>query len=254
MYRRIVNPQRLSRAVSEQIRDLIRNEKLKPGEQLPSEEQLASLLGVSRPTVREAVKSLVSLNVVEIRRGRGTFISERPGLQSDPLGLDFVSEGDVHTYLIEFRQMIEPQVGRLAAVRAGKKEVHALEQSLQRMKDGLKLQEVHLANELEFHRTIAESSRNPVVLRIVPMVLEAIRRAYRDAPRTSQDHSAAYEEHLAVLDAIRGGDPDGAERAMHRHLERSRERTILRQQAFRRRAAGRRDRGAPPRVGSRHRR
>ena len=245
MYRRIVNSQRLSRAVSEQIRDLIKTEKIKPGEQLPSESELARLIGVSRPTVREAVKSLVSLNIVEIQRGRGTFVTQRPGLHSDPLGLEFVPEKNIHTYLIEFRQMIEPQVARLAAERADKRDVDALEQCLERMKEGLKLHEVHLANELDFHRTIAESARNPVVVRIVPMVLEAIRRTYHDAPRTSQDHGAAYEEHIAVLDAIRRGDPDTAERAMHRHLERSRERTIMRQRASRRKAAAVRDKPIP---------
>ena len=76
MYRKIKNQSRLSHEVAGQIKELIRKEKLKPGDKLPNEMQLAELFGVSRPTIREAAKSLVSQNIIKILRGKGTFVSE----------------------------------------------------------------------------------------------------------------------------------------------------------------------------------
>ena len=115
MYRRIKNQNRLSDEVANRIKELIRKEKLRPGNKLPNEMQLAELFGVSRPTIREAVKSLVSQNIIMILRGKGSFVSETPGIASDPLGLDFLIDDDLHLALIEVRLLIEPGVARLAA-------------------------------------------------------------------------------------------------------------------------------------------
>ncbi len=96
MYRRIKNQNRLSDEVANRIKELILKKKLRPGNKLPNEMQLAELFGVSRPTIREAVKSLVSQNIIMILRGKGTFVSETPGIASDPLGLDFLIDDNFH--------------------------------------------------------------------------------------------------------------------------------------------------------------
>jgi len=131
MYRRIPNEQRLSLEVANREKELIRKEKLKPGDKLPNEMQLAKLFGVSRPTVREAVKSLVSQNIIEIQRGKGTFVSETPGIASDPLGLEFVVGEDLHLSLIEVRLLIEPGVARLAAERGTPADIDRIGKYLQ---------------------------------------------------------------------------------------------------------------------------
>lgn len=228
MYRRIPNERRLSLEVANRIKELIRKEKLKPGDKLPNEMQLAELFGVSRPTVREAVKSLVSQNIIEIQRGKGTFVSQTPGIASDPLGLDFLVGEDLHLSLIEVRHLIEPGVARLAAERGTPADVDRIGQYLQEMQQIVDRHEVGMGTELEFHRSIAEATENPVIMRLVPIIMDSIIKTYRDAPRTSEDHRQALSEHTEIFNAIKSRDKDGAYGAMERHLQESYRRTLAR--------------------------
>lgn len=99
----------LAERVADQLAGLIAENKFKKGERLPSEFQLAEAVNVGRGTIREAVKILVSRNIVEIRRGLGTFVSEKTGLTEDPLGLNFVEDKSrLALDLMEVRAMIEP--------------------------------------------------------------------------------------------------------------------------------------------------
>jgi DNA-binding FadR family transcriptional regulator len=226
MYRKIKYQSRLSHEVANQIKELIRKEKLRPGNKLPNEMQLAELFGVSRPTIREAVKSLVSQNIIEILRGKGTFVSETPGIASDPLGLDFLIDDNLHLALIEVRLLIEPGVARLAAERGTPADIGRIGGYIQEMEDIVGRHEVGMGTELEFHRSIAEATENPVIMRIVPIILDAIIKTYRDAPRTSEDHRQALLEHTAVFTAISDHDKEGAYSAMRLHLENSYRRTL----------------------------
>ena len=228
MYRRIPNERRLSLEVANRIKDLIRMEKLRPGDKLPNEMRLAELFGVSRPTVREAVKSLVSQNIIEIQRGKGTFVTQTPGIASDPLGLDFLTDEDLHLYLIEVRLLVEPGVARLAAERGTTADIDRIADYLHEMERIVDRHEVGMGTELEFHRSIAEATENPVIMRLVPIIMDSIVKTYRDAPRTSEDHRQALLEHTEVFNAINGRDRDGAYQAMERHLQNSYRRTLSR--------------------------
>lgn len=226
MYKRIANQNRLSHEVAKRIKELIRKEKLKPGNKLPNEMQLAELFGVSRPTVREAVKSLVSQNIIEIHRGKGTFVSQTPGIASDPLGLDFLVDQDLHLSLIEVRLLIEPGVARLAAERGTPADIDLIGKYLGEMKDIVDRHEVGMGTELEFHRSIAEATENPVIMRLVPIIMDAIIKTYQDAPRTNEDHRQALLEHSAIFHSIKTRDPEGASDSMRKHLEKGYRRTL----------------------------
>jgi DNA-binding FadR family transcriptional regulator len=88
---------------------------------------------------------------------------------------------------------------------------------------------VEINAELDFHRSIAEATRNPVIMRIIPIIMESIERTYHDAPRTSEDHRHAFEEHKVIYEAIAAHDPTRAYEAMQNHLEASYQRTLARQ-------------------------
>ncbi len=226
MYKKLGNQSQLSREAAEHIKTLIRSEKLKSGDKLPNETRLAELFGVSRPTVREAVKSLVSHNIIEIVRGKGTYVTRTPGLSSDPLGLDFLADPDLPLSLIEARRMFEPQVARLAAERAEMADHQRLDALLEEMK-GIETRDATWVKvELEFHGAIARATRNPVIMRVMPVIVEAIVKSLRYAPRTPEDHREALREHAAILAALRSKDPDAAYQAMLRHLEASYRRTV----------------------------
>ena len=226
MYKKLGNQSHLSNEAAEHIKALIRSEKLKAGDKLPNEMQLAELFGVSRPTVREAVKSLMSQNIVVIVRGKGTFVAENPGISSDPLGLDFVSDRDLPLSLIEARRILEPDVARLAAERAKAEDIRRLEGLLDEMKQSMTRDAIWVDIELEFHGSIARATQNPVIMRIVPVIVEAIVKSLRYAPRTAEDHRKAFREHSTILKAIRDKKPDIAFRAMQRHMDASYKRTV----------------------------
>ena len=226
MYKKLSNRNRLSHEAADHIKTLIRGEKLKAGDKLPNEMQLAESFGVSRPTVREAVKSLVSQNIIEIVRGKGTFVAQNPGISSDPLGLDFLADRDLPLSLIEVRRIIEPEVARLAAQRAKATDVQRLERLVAEMKGIVTRDATWVRVEQEFHSGIARATQNPVIMRIVPVVVEAIVKTLRYAPRSSADHRHAFREHAAILAAIREKSPEKAFQAMRQHLEASYRRTI----------------------------
>jgi DNA-binding FadR family transcriptional regulator len=231
MYKRIEIQEQLSSVVAKEIKNLIREQRLKPGDKLPNEMELSELFGVSRPTIREAIKSLLSQNVVSIQRGRGTFVSETPGVVTDPLGFDFIHSSELQIALIEARLIIEPGAARLAARNAEAEDVERIERLLHEMEESVQKHQVRITKELEFHRSIALATKNPVIVRIVPVIMEAIHKTYKEAPRTTEDHRQALEEHLKVLEAIRAHDPEEAYAAMKHHLENSLQRTLMKRQA-----------------------
>jgi DNA-binding FadR family transcriptional regulator len=226
MYKKLSSQSRLSHEAANHIKALIRGEKLKAGDKLPNEMQLAKSFGVSRPTVREAVQSLVSQNIIEIVRGKGTFVAQNPGVSRDPLGLDFLAERDLPLSLIEARRLIEPGVARLAAQRVQETDLQKLERLVAEMKGIVTRDATWVRVEQDFHSSIAKATRNPVIMRIVPVIVEAIVKSLRYAPRTPEDHRQAFREHSAILAAIREKSPEKAFRAMRLHLQASYRRTV----------------------------
>jgi DNA-binding FadR family transcriptional regulator len=229
MYTNLSSEKQRSQEVASHIKELIRDEKLKPGEKLPNELELCALFSVSRPTVREAVKALVSQGIIEIRRGKGTYVSQEPGIAEDPLGLDFITTPNLRLTLIEARLIIEPGAARLAAQKADDNDIAKIAASVRAMEEVVYQHKVEIHTELDFHRSIAEATRNPVIMRIIPIIMESIVKTYRDAPRTSEDHRHAFEEHKVIYEAIAARDPERSYDAMQSHLEASYRRTIAKQ-------------------------
>jgi len=231
MYTNLSTGKRRSQEVATHIKELIRSEMLKPGEKLPNELELCGLFSVSRPTIREAAKTLVSQGILEIRRGKGTYVSQTPGIAEDPLGLDFIMSPNLRLSLIQARLIIEPGVARLASQMADDEAISKIEESVRDMEAIVDRHKVGMDAELRFHRSIAEATRNPVIIRIVPIIMDSIVKTYKDAPRTSEDHRHAFEEHVAIYEAISSRNPAGSFSAMQRHLDASYRRTIAKQAA-----------------------
>ena len=229
MYKKLASSgHRLSDEVTEHIKMLIRNEDLKPGDKIPNEIELGRLFGVSRPTIRQAVNSLVSQNIVEIVRGRGTFVSRSPGMTKDPLGLEFILTPDLQISLAEARLAIEPGVARLAAENATPRDLKKIGECIDKMRAVIHEHRIGMAIELDFHRSIAEASCNPIIMRVVPIILDSILNTYADSNPTIQDHGVALEEHSAVYSAIADHESDRAFALMQNHLQNSHERLVRR--------------------------
>lgn len=203
---------------AERLRKMIIDKNMRPGDRFPSESELIDLYGVSRSTIREAIKLLVAENVVEIRRGRGTFITRKPGLSKDPLGLHFTDQHKLLQNLLETRKIIEPPIAYLAAQRATERDIHMLEQVIDKMQNAPDPKAVHAQLDIQFHSIVAQCTQNEVLHRFLPIICESIREGYYETVTIKGSQQRAMDSHIKILDAIKHRLPDVAKRETEQHI------------------------------------
>jgi DNA-binding FadR family transcriptional regulator len=222
----VVESHRLYRQIAEQLRGLIVGGEFAPGSRMPAERDLAKQLGVSRPSVREALIALEVEGYVEVRTGSGIYVQEahvRRGAARDLLnGHDEAEWGPLQ--LMRARELVEGEVAALAARHARKAQIAAMATALAQMNEDADGGVVPREGDEAFHNAIAKACGNEVLCDTV--------RGYwnRRGPIFARlgDHfespaswSAALVEHAAVLDAIRAHEPDAARVAMQHHLKKA---------------------------------
>ena len=221
-----IEPRRLYRQIADQIRTLIRNGEFPVGARLPPERDLAKQLGVSRPSVREALIALEVEGLVEVRIGSGIYV-QAPGAKSGAkaAGRSGPDDGGATAgpfELLRARYVIEGETAALAAKSAKKGQVQAIEETLDAMKHELEDDKQPLDGDRMFHLRIAEATGNGALVAVVDMLWED-----RTGPLYKQlEHHydspalwhSAMAEHRAVLKAIAAKDAGGARAAMQRHL------------------------------------
>ena len=145
----------LAEQVADGIMNLIQETPYKAGDKLPTEKELCERTGAGRNTVREALKILASRNVLEIRQGAGTFVSEKQGIPDDPLGFSMVNDHVKLTKdLLQVRIMLEPQIAALAAQCAKENEIKELEGILEEMEAAMKKREDYSELDTKFHTKV----------------------------------------------------------------------------------------------------
>jgi GntR family transcriptional repressor for pyruvate dehydrogenase complex len=206
------------------IKDMILDGRLKPGQRLPAERALCEALGVSRPTLREAIGSLQAMNILESRQGAGTFVSSLSVEELlSPLKFVLALADGGFDHLFEVRLLLEPGAAALAAERASDEEIDAMRDCVTRANvEALDDPQAMLRLDMELHRRIVEASGNPL--------LEHLWAATRELGAESRSFTVhlpgvrpqALSEHRAIVDAIASRDPDAARTAMADHIERVR--------------------------------
>jgi len=215
-----VEPLRLYRQIAGQIAALIDNGELPAGSRLPAERELATLLGVSRTSVREAVISLEIAGRVEVRVGAGIFVAEPGAAQIAGL----VDDGPSPFELLAARRLIEGEIAAMAARSARKADIAALRATVPRMSEKSEDFARRDAADREFHVRIAAATGNGSLALVVEGLWNQRRgklwsriEAYF---HTKKIREATLVDHAAIIDAIEAHDADGARAAMHRHLAR----------------------------------
>lgn len=208
----------LPELISERLEGLIVSGEFKPGDKLPSEYMLAQRLGVGRSTVREAIKSLVSQNILEIRRGNGTFVCEQTGIVDDPLGLRFLSnKKQLGIDLCQVRLMIEPEIVAIAAKKATPEEIDQMQSLCNQIADKVYQDQDYDRLDQKLHTLWASCTRNTIMPSLIPVLDQAI-PLFIDITKRSLRYQSI-KTHQAIVDAIRQRDPDAARKAMQQHLE-----------------------------------
>jgi GntR family transcriptional repressor for pyruvate dehydrogenase complex len=184
---------------------------------LPAEWVLAARLGVGRPSIREAVKALGVLEVLESRRGDGTYIKSL-----DSLGREWPEKPELTITraalieLYEVRKMVEPRAAALAAMRADDRQLAVIEAHLKTQE--LDTTRVDREADYLFHDAILRAAGNQILSRIVDGIAPLLRESRTLTARTTPDIPLIVNHHRRIFEAIRCGDPELAEHAMREHL------------------------------------
>lgn len=218
-----IKPRRISDQVFEQLKDLIFRGRLKPGEQLMTERELAQALGVSRPTVREAINKLVAIGLLEQRQGQGTFVSlSAASSAGNPLSAVMGGEEVRLEDLLEVRLGLECNAVALAARRATEEDIRELQRSLEEMTADIAEGRLGSDADVSFHMAIAYASKNIVQVHIMRSfynflfygIKENILRLYS----SPDDFRKIASQHAEIVEAIRRHDPEAAFDAMKNHI------------------------------------
>jgi GntR family transcriptional repressor for pyruvate dehydrogenase complex len=221
---------RLSDRLAQRLIDQIESGALRPGDRLPTEQQLAVAHGVSRTVVREAVHQLRSRALLVSRQGSGVFVAQTPTNQPlafDPKVLDSV-QAVVH--VVEVRRVLEGEIAALAAERATRAQIASLRRALKSIDVAVAAGHDGVAEDLAFHRVIGESSGNPQFRLLLGFLEQYLREGMRitrgNEARRLDFMEAVQHEHRAIVEAIAARDPDEARRCATHHILRGEQRLV----------------------------
>jgi GntR family transcriptional repressor for pyruvate dehydrogenase complex len=215
----IVRRDKVYEGVAKQIERLILK-KLQPGDKLPSERDLAEILAVSRSSIRDAIRSLELMGMVEPRQGAGTIVLE---ISSDslvnPLANARKRKEEVVGELLDFRKMLEPPLAARAATRVTPGEIAEMQEILERQEEKLRKGESTIAEDSEFHYAIALASGNSVVRKVLDTLMDLLRDSRERSLQVEGRPQKSLAGHRRILAAIKRHDAKDAKAAMRRHIE-----------------------------------
>ncbi|PSL44079.1 GntR family transcriptional regulator [Salsuginibacillus halophilus] len=208
--------------VLEAIQHLIHNDGLKKGDRLPSERELSDRLNVARSSVREALRALEVLELIETRRGGGTYISGVGGRRLVELIASFIlKDEDAREDLKETRKIIEAEAVRLACRRSTKKDIEGIEENVIKYEKAIAAGEVPVEEDYTFHHLMVKTSHNNLLHHIWIPLVEYSKAAIKDSlDRSGRPRQALYE-HREIVEAVKAGREEQAVNALTQHLDRS---------------------------------
>jgi GntR family transcriptional regulator, transcriptional repressor for pyruvate dehydrogenase complex len=215
-----IQSSRLYEQIVRQVEELIFGGKLKPGDQLLSERELAQQFGVSRTAVREAIKALREKGLVEAYSGKGTFVTNATSQtirQSLDLMMRIGQPGNM-TQLEEVREILEPDIAALAAERANEQHLATMREAIALMDRSGKDPDDYIEADLDFHLSLAEAVDNPIILSLLDSIVELLREQRLKVFRVEGGPARGQLHHKRILEAVERRDPEAAREAMRAHL------------------------------------
>ncbi len=219
-----IKSKRTTEIILEQIKELILNGILMPGDRLLTEMELAERFEVSRTSVREALAALSLTGVLEIRQGEGIFVKSSPSnAVIEPLTFIFLLEKNQLQNILEVRKALEVEAVGLAAERRDLEDLRTIKALVQRMELDLPESKESEQLDLEFHLAISHASKNPLLDRLMNTVQETMGQTLRVTRAlwlsgTAGTNSRLFEEHRDIYLAVEAGDKDRARTIMYQHL------------------------------------
>jgi GntR family transcriptional repressor for pyruvate dehydrogenase complex len=216
MFKAVVREQNLTERAQHQFEELIVTGRLSPGERLPSEIEMAKMLGVSRTVVREAVRLLSAKGLVEARSGSGIYVRElNSAMIREPIDLLLRFRAIEVEDILEVRNLIEVHLAGLAAERATSEDIASMEAAITALQNPKLTPQEYAEMDVAFHACLAVASGNPLFgilsQSLNAVMVDPIRFAFE---RASAARTDAIKEHSLILERVKARDPEGARRAM----------------------------------------
>jgi GntR family transcriptional repressor for pyruvate dehydrogenase complex len=213
-----VRRDRLYQGIVSQIEGLLERGELKPGDQLPPERQLAEQFQVSRASVREALRSLELLGIVETRAGGGTFVRQaQPDDLARPLQ-SLITRGHTLTDVIDVRGLIEPAVAERAAQNITPNELGELRQIIAAQERKVAAGEPYVEEDTRFHEIIGTAARNELLVTVLGVIWDVLRASREEWLLTEKRAHASIEAHRRILAALEQHDAAAARSAAADHI------------------------------------
>jgi GntR family transcriptional repressor for pyruvate dehydrogenase complex len=210
----------LTEEVIKRMKSLLESGELRAGSKLPPERDLAEMLGISRPSLRQALKALSVMGILKAQPGAGTYVTDESlTILSEPLQfLMLLKENLPFTELFEARKILETKMARMAAMRASEEDLKLLEQSLGGMKESLGSPKEFVEHEIRFHQAIIDAAGNTLLSTVMEILYKLLNHYREKAVSVLEDLEEMYECHYRIYDEIAKNNPDGAESAAEQHF------------------------------------
>ena len=210
----------ISEAIIARLLTMIKEGELKPGAKLPPERELVEMMQVSRPSLREALRALSVMNIIEIRQGDGTYITSlEPELLVEHLDFVFSLNDATIVELFQARKIVEVGLAAMAAEQITGEEIAKLEACLAYAIVNKDDHTAFLQADIELHQIIVDAARNPFLKRFMASIYHLGRVSRRRTVEIPGVISQVVEAHQAIVTAIKSRDPEKAREAMLQHLD-----------------------------------
>lgn len=218
---RPIRPARLYEQIVEQIERQILNGDLQAGDRLPTENELAKHFEVSRTSVREAIKTLAQKGLVEVKVGRGMFVTDHTS-QVVKHSLDLMmrfNQQDGLSQVVEVREILEPEIAARAAKRATEEDVTAMQEAVEAMDANMDDPVAYIAADHQFHMALARATQNGLILALVDSIVEVLQEQRMHIYHVEGGPQRGQYHHKRILQAIESQDPEAARKEMEAHLQ-----------------------------------
>lgn len=211
---------RVYEGVAQQLQRFIADGALKPGDMLPPERELAERFGVSRSSLRDAIRTLELAGLVVPKQGEGTVVAD---VSADalvaPIASVLVRKRELIAELLDVRKILEPALAARAALNATPEDVARLEELLRLQREKALRGESWVEEDAEFHYTLARAARNGVVLKVLDVLMDLLRETRARTLQVEGRLQRSLAGHRRVLEAVKRRDADAAEQAVRQHIE-----------------------------------
>jgi GntR family transcriptional repressor for pyruvate dehydrogenase complex len=212
--------EQLPERIATRLVSMIAERHLRPGDKLPPERDLAAAMQVSRPSLREALRALAMLNIVEIRQGSGTYVTSlRPEVLVEHFDFVFALDDATFAELLETRKMLEPSLAAAAAAHATDDELDRLRACMARATAGVDDPDAFLEADFELHEIITSAAHNQILARFMSSLTRLGTASRRRTGALPGVRTQSLQDHQAIVDALLRRDSEAAAAIMRQHLE-----------------------------------